>query len=248
MSRTFISSEFIENPSSLSKHLVSIVNRLNGKYSQLYLSTKTVAIIKKEIKLKLYLKQGWKDYYKFLNKYYLPSFSTQPLVEQIKQLFIEFERFYDKAIFNNFILASVYVNKNQIPISTIIIPEDEKIIAFQKLHQKQISVDQFNKQFGHHALNPYELSSPRFKEYQPAKLLKLAKLSSNIKTTVKSRPGKHFKSQKSANISTLIALREIAKDKTLLIIDNLRDCLLKLQKQSRAKNIFNLKYQEILRL
>ena len=106
--------EFVQNPSNLTKHLIKIVLKLDKKY---YDEFKTKSIFKKlarDVKLEYYCRQGYTEFYSFFKKYKVPK------TKSIKKLFSEFEKVYDKLVYHNLALAYYYAKHKNIsnPIIT----------------------------------------------------------------------------------------------------------------------------------
>jgi len=225
--------EFVTNPSEITKKLVEIVLKLSDKYE----SELKKNVFKKfinQVKLRLYLKQGYLEYYSFLKKYKLKDLD-------LKELFDEFEKLYDKLIFNNFALAYAFVLEKDVK-SPILTKEDEKILFLKKLYDKKITKKQFDKEFGHYALNAYELSSKRFEEYSDEELMKIARLTKNIK--INKIKLEDYTDKKV--IPVLIALRELAKYNILFIVKEIRYKLLRIAKKNNIKNVFDESYSKII--
>jgi len=227
-----MSEEFVFNPSNITKELVKIVLKLNDKYEKQLKGI--LNRFKAQVKYRLYLKEEYKEYYSFLKSYKLDK-------KGLKELFLEFEKLYDKLLFNNFALAYAYTLGKDID-SCVLTKEDERILLLQK------DIKKFKKEFGHYALNAYELSSKRFSEYSDKELVKLQKLVKNIKIKDKIKLEKYLEQKNKKIIPILIALRELAKYNVLFVVNEIREELLKCQKQNNLRNIFNLGYDEIIGL
>ena len=230
--------EFVQNPSNLSKHLVKIVLKLDKKYQDELKKRSFIKKLVNDVKLEYYCKQGHIEFYNFLKTY------TVPKTKSINKLFSEFEKVYDKLIFHNHALGYFYVRNK--PVSNpVITKEDEKNILLKKLFEKKITVKEFNKLFGHYALNPYELSSKRFEKYTLKEIMKLAKLASNYETNKTFKLNDYIVSNKKKVFPILVSLREYAKYNILFIIKELRYLLLDIEKEKQISNIFDLSYKEL---
>ena len=230
--------EFVNNPSEISKELVRIVSKITKKYDSGFKS----GIIRKflvHLKINLYLKGGYKEYYNFLNNYDVQKLKNLSLSE----LFLEFENFYDPLIFNNVALAFLFSTQGKIN-SSVLTKEDEKILLLQKTNKNNIN--KFKSLFGHYSLNSYELSYPRFKEYRDSEILKLVKLAKKITISKKITLEDYIKSNKNEVMPILVALRELGKYNVLFIIDALRNKLLGISKLRKTNNIFNLSIRDKL--
>jgi len=230
-------SEFISNPSNMSKELVRIVLMLNKEYEEEF-SGKGLKRFKADLKLNMYLKQGYKDLYKFLSSYKIKSMG-------LRSLFKEFEKLYSKLLLNNFALTHLYLRNKEIQ-SNIKTKEDEKLLLLKKFYNKEISKKQFDKEFGHYAINAYELRSKRFEEYTEEELRKIAKLVS--KFDIKEKSSLEQSIDKKDISSILISLRELAKYKVLFIIRDIRKELLRIQEKKNIKDIFDMSYRDLYNL
>jgi hypothetical protein len=239
--------EFVRNPTKITEHLVEIVLQLSNKYESQFQSRNILRKFLIDFKIRMYMKENYKEYFLFLRGHKPPNISDQDRIKELDLLFKEFRRLYDKLIFNNFALAYAYtLNKDTSnPISTM---EDKKILLLQKLYHKKINVSEFLKEFGHYALNAYELASKRFEEYNHSDLLSLAKLASRINVQKKIELEEYINSKSKDKTSILIALRELAKYNILYVIRVIRYQLLELAKEEGIKDIFNRTHDEILLL
>ena len=240
--------EIVTNPSVITRHLVGIVSRLNAKHESKFNTKNFFSIFIYGVKIRLYLKEGFRDFYEFLQNYSTPLYpETMPGTQKIIALFGEFEKVYDQLIFNNISLGFAHIQGEELE-NSIMTLEDEKIAYFKKLASGDVTDEDFKEKFGHYGLNAYELSSKRFEEYTSSELLELARLGSNInikeKPLLKDQISKH--TEKKTPI--LLALRELAKYKVLFIVRDIRHELLKLAELHCIQNIFGMNLEEILAL
>lgn len=238
--------EFVVNPSKITQHLIKIVSKLNNCYEEQFATRNIIKKITIDFKMKWYLKDGYYDFYLFLKNYTVPDFSAHG-VKKLEFLFKEFERLDNKLIFNNFALAYAYTLNRDIS-SEIFTKEDKKILFLKKLGHSEITLGQFNEEFGHYALNPYELSSKRFEEYSYQELLAISNLVSNFNIKKKVELQEYMESKLKKRIPTLIALRELAKYHILFIVRDLRYELLNLAEKNGVQNIFDKSFDEIVEL
>jgi len=223
--------EFVSNPSKITEKLVEIVSGLNKKYEE-DASSKGLRKFKIDFKIKLYLKKGFRDYFKELESFKLGK-------GNLKFLFSEFEREYEKIILNNF--ALIYAFQENELVSSVKTMEDEKIEFLKLFYERKISKKDFDKKFGHYGLNVYELSSRRFEEYSDAELKKIAKLASSIKLSDKKDLGEVIESDEKNKIPVLIALRELGKYNILFIVREIRRELLRVG----GGDVFGKSYEEV---
>ncbi len=238
--------EFVQNPSKITKHLIYIVGNLTEKHN---LSLKNKSFIKKisnEFKIIFYIKKGFFNYYYHLINYKVPKSKTSK-IEKLIILFNEFEKEYDKIIFNNIALVHILSRTKHIqnPILTM---EEKKNIYLNKLLYNKITSTTFLKKFGHYAINPYEFSSKRFREYKKIELLKIARLTINLKKQKKQELKEYLKRKNINNYAVLISLKELAKYKILFLVAEIRNVLQEISIDYKINNIFNRFYDEILKL
>ena len=119
---------------------------------------------------------------------------------------------------NNFALAYAFAQEKDVS-NPILTKEDEKMIALRKFYNKEITREEFNAEWGHYALNAYEVESKRFEEYTEHELMKIAKLAIHI--PVKKKISYEDYSEK-RKVPVLLYLRELAKYKILLLIKEIR--------------------------
>jgi hypothetical protein len=240
--------EFIDSPSAISQHLVEIVVRLNEKYQNQFASTNFLQKIQTNFTADMYTKDGWKSFYLMLKDYQLPPMDSLSDKDKLKLLFKEFETLYDKLLLNNFVLAFLYTNKKvqdfQNPILT---EEDRKIMLLQQLARGKCTVATFKTEFGQYSLNPFELSAERFAEYPDEKLLKIASFTANMTLKEKITIEEYIAKKTVEVTPLLLALRELAKYKSLLIIAELRNTLLHMAKEKHIEDVFGMKYKEVVK-
>lgn len=238
--------EIVSNPSVITQHMLGIVSRLNEKHEKKFHTKNFFSIFVYGVKLRLYLKEGFGDFYGFLQNYTPPPYlETMTGTRKIKALFGEFEKVYDKLIFNNIALGFAHIQGEELENSVMTL-EDEKIACFKKLASGAISDEDFKDKFGHYALNAYELSSKRFEEYTSSELRELASLSSNIEIKEKPLLEDYISEKTDKKTPVLLALRELAKYKVLFIVRDIRYELLKLAELHNVGDIFGMTFEEIL--
>lgn len=211
-------SEFIVNPSPASLTLVNIVKKHTWFYNSRFSSKKLIVKFAREVKLRVYIEEDYKQYYLFLKNYRLPKYSDKTAISALVH---EFDQFYKKLMYNNIAIAYLH-KKTKTIVSKVQTQEDIKNQMLQGLFNKTVGLKKFHKHFGHYGLNAYELTSKRFHEYSKSELLKLARKISDLKIHKKMPLEAAMKSKKVDKISILIALRELAKNRCLLIIAALR--------------------------
>ena len=242
-----LTAELAIDPTRVSEHIVDLVLQLNNKYEATCTSKNVLKKIKFAFNIKMYLKNGYLDYYNYLKSSMPPMLKSQNSIPRLTLLFEEFEKIYLRLIFNNFALVHAYAS-NKVISHFIFTMEDKKIVFFKKLYHGQISRDTFNKKFGHYALNAYELSSQRFEEYSDSDLLKIARFVSNFVVNKKTGLKEYISNGVKQITPVLIALRELAKYNSLFIIRDIRYELLRIAQEKRIENIFDMPYDEIIKL
>lgn len=231
-----LTAEFNPEPSPLSQCLVDSVLALNAASEKQLAPRSLTGRLRADFRAKMYVKSGWREYYEMLRSYTVPEFAGTTC-EQFDLLHKEFERFYKLLIDHNLILGRIYTAgaEHQQDVET---EEDRKTFALLHFTPKQ-----FKEQFGQYALENFELSERRFSEYTDTEIKQLSGLAKNSKTFNKT-PLEEAAKKTEADISLLIALRELAKSKTLLIIAGMR----KTAKATKHKDVFSLKKEELMKL
>ena len=239
MTEEYNAGEFVSNPSKITSHLVELVAKLNEKHESLLKTKNILKKFKSGFTLRMYMEDGYKEYCSFLINYELPKSL------KLEEWFAEFEKLYDKLILNNFVLAYAYTLNNDVsnPVLTM---EDKKVLALKKLYDEKLTKQQFDKEFGHYALNAYELSSKRFEEYSEKELMAIAKLAAGLEIKEKTPLEEYMATNPKNKIPILIALRELAKYKVLLVVKEIRYALLDMAKKEKIENIFDKTYEELV--
>lgn len=236
--------ELVINPTKITKSIIiDSVLLLNKKQENIFEAKNFITRFKRDLKIKLYLKNDYLNYYKFLKNYQVPKLSSRGY-GKIKDLRLEFISFYIKLIFNNFALAYIYSKDKQIN-NPVITAEDEKNIALSNYYNNKITINEFKKEFGQYALNAYELSEKRFREYDEEQLQRIAYLASGNKINKSIKLDNYLKISNKKIISVLICLRELAKYNSLKIVSEIRFELLGLAKERGVENIFDYNLDEI---
>jgi len=219
--------EFIDNPTEISKHIIDINKKLSKKYQP----QKGIVA---GVKLRLNYLQKWEEIYDYCNNFLIEKSS-------VIGLFTQYKKIADYIAQNNTLLAYAFL-KNKNKKINVLTKEDEKLLFLKKFANNQISKQEFNKKFGHYALNAFELSSKRFSEYTNGELKKIANLCKDIKIN------KIKKLNPKENLfETYCYLREELKYNSLLIISKIRFKLLNIQKNKQINNIFNLSYNKLIK-
>ncbi len=227
----------------MTKHLIKIVLKLNDKYESLLKAKSIIKKFKITFKIKMYLNSGYFGFYLFLKDYKIPNYNSGG-VRKLELLFKEFEKIYDKIIFNNLVLAHAYVTSKEIS-SIIFTMEDKKVLFLQKLYHNEITMEQFIKNFGHCALNAYELSSRRFEEYSYEELVSIARIASNFEIKEKIPLEDYMSSDSKREIPILIALRELAKYKIIFLVRDIRYGLLQFAQANGIQDMCSKSFEEI---
>ena len=218
MNNTITSKELVIDPSKLTKSiLIDDILGLYKKHEDSFQSKRFFTRFKRDIKIKLYLEKDYLDYYEYLRDYKFSKESYLRIIDLQK----EFKDFYNKLIFNNFALVHIYIKEGSIN-NPVLTKEDDKNIALSKLYYKKISIEDFQKEFGHYALNAYELKEKRFSEYDDDLLKKIAYLAAQNKINKSITLREYINSPNKEVAPILICLRELAKYQSLKIVANIR--------------------------
>lgn len=218
--------------------LFKIILGLSHEYDSLFESKSFFAQYKRTVMMKLYLKEGYKDYYLSLQAYQPPILVSGDHLQNLDLLLIEFKNSYRKLLLNNYALAYQYKKTKNLD-NKYLTEEDKKNVCLQQLAANRISIAKFKSKFGHYAVNPYELKAKRFHEYSIAEFKPLLKMCLNLK--IKSKPElipEIINGKIGDIVPVLIALRELAKSKILLIVDKIRSELLLIAKVEKSNKIF----------
>jgi len=240
--------EFIAQPSTISKTLIDIVNKHNSHLHNELSRNQFFHLLYQRIKISIYLKQGWHDYFIFLKNYSPPKLGPKNHLVNIKILFSQFDHFIPKMLYNNYALAYTHLQNREVISCPILTKEDEKILLLAKYANQKITKSHFTKKFGHYALNPYELSSKRFSEYSDRELMEIAKLAANINHPKKTSFNRYLKLNNKNISPILIYLRELAKYKALFLVSSIRQNLLTCQRLNKINNVFDLTFKQLKQL
>jgi len=242
---TLSTEEFIRKPSKASECLVRIVMQQQARHQNEFQASGVFRNLQRELRMQMYLQDELSQYYAYLCNYTPSSLEHFSRRQRLEFLLAEFERLYEKLTYNNFALACAYVKEGQIhnPIYTI---EDKKIHFLKQLRLGEITLGQFKKEFGHCALNAYELSEKRFEEYTSQELKTLAKFAPILQPEMKVSFGEYLASPKNKKVPILIALRELAKYNTLYLVRDIRYTMLEIAKHNEETEIFDKSYEEIV--
>ena len=235
----FATEEFIRNPSKFSKHTINIAKLAAKKYNYLIRQETFLQKIKKGIKIRLIYLESYKETIQFLKNFEIKT-------ESIETLYKSFEELADKIALNNITLAyCLAVEKEQIPV--VITKEDEKMVSLKDFKDNKISREMFNSKFGHHAINPFEVSSKRFSEFSNEKLLMIAESIPMQDLNKKKNLDEYVKKNIKEKLPIYNALREELKDKGIKIIANIREKLLSIQEKNKIKDIFSMSFEEVIK-
>lgn len=264
-----VMSELVSNPSPLTMEIVKIVQKIDEKHRNNLNKSGFFAKIGNQLKLKLYTEQGYREYYNFLRDYEVQQPAEKNSAKRLYSLFAEFEKVYEKIIWNNLALAYLHLkekgkkgdnasegnedNEKSRINSSLLTMEDKKMIGLADIYrqkeqkERMLAADRFKKEFGHYCLNPYELSSRRFSEYSEEELVKIGKLAAllNISKSKELADAIENNSSGAGKESILICLRELGKHRALQIVDRIRTELLRIQKEELIPDIFSMSFKEL---
>jgi len=239
--------DFISNPTKISEHLVEIILETKKKYDLLLKSNNFISNLINTVKIRLWYLNKYFDIYNFLKTYKPYQMEKNKSFENIKGLFDEFSIIYDVVSLNNLLLTYAFlVEKNK---STFVInKEDEKLLCFKRFYNGEISEEEFKKKYGHYGFNSFELSSRRFSEYSKNELMNLAKYAKNFKTSKKIQLGEYIKKKRKNLFPVYSAMREELKYRALFNVSNLRFELLRLSKEKKIDDIFQIDYKDLIKI
>ena len=100
--------EFVMNPSKSTQYIVEIVLGMNQKYDKLFKTKNLLKKLKRDINIQMYLKQGYLDYYNFLQNYSLNLPNSKGSKLFLEFLIKEFKVLYRNIMFNNISLSYTY--------------------------------------------------------------------------------------------------------------------------------------------
>jgi hypothetical protein len=229
---------FIENPTSLSKKIITIALKKKREYDSLLENHGFFSHIMNGVKIRLWYLSKYNEIYSFLSNYKVKATS-------ISGLFNEFESMCSMIALNNLLLMYAYLVEKD-AASNIITREDEKMAFFNRLYHKEISIDEFNAAYGHYSLNDYELAAPRFCEYSKPEILKLSKFAKDFSSSKTIKLKDYIESENKRLFPVYCALREELRYHSLFIIMEIRTKLLELSKAKKIKNIFDIDYDKLM--
>ncbi len=234
----FASEEFIRQPSKFSEHTLKIAKEAAEKHKDLMDQKSFLDKLKKGTKLRLAYLNRYDETMSFVKDFKIKG-------EDIESLYKDFETLADEIAFNNILLAYAMAVEKEYDAS-ILTKEDEKLIALKELKSGKILREDFNKTFGHHGLNPFEVSSERFSEYSDKKLMMMAENIPEPKTEGKSTLKAYLEKRPKRLFPVYNALREELRDKGIMVIAEIRKSLLDIQEEHKIKDIFSKSYEEVV--
>ncbi|MFW6230587.1 MAG: hypothetical protein ACOC32_01030 [Nanoarchaeota archaeon] len=236
MQETIAEEEFIRDPSEISKHLVSIAKKKAKKYNDILGEKKGfIAGIRRGIKVRMWYLQKYHDIMDYLEGFSISETS-------VEGLFSRFEEIADYIALNNVILSYAYlVEKTK--TSDILTKEEERLLLLDAIRQEEQDPDALRDEFGHYALNPFELSAKRFNEYTDKEIKKLASLTEF--STEKTKTLKTCDPDSERKYALYTALREELRYHALRIVAALREQLEAMQKKTK-KNIYSMTYEDVI--
>lgn len=239
MDKEQLIAEFNPEPSKLSERFIEFVltkhKELGRKFSQSGWWSK----LRLQFEVENYLQNGWQDVYQKLQKV--------NVAQDLNGLLKDFEDLYGLVIYNNFVLARLFVessDKNRrLNVET---KEEKRLQLLQELASDDGKHDEYIKQFGHYAFEPFELSDRRFSEYSRAELKKLAELAKNLRQSSGKISLESVLQKKSrADLDTLVALREFGKYQCLELVAKMRQLILAESAKRGIDNPFKLSWSEL---
>jgi len=234
--------DFIEDPSPLSRHLVKLVLSKKQKYDRLFESKNFFS----KVKLRMHYQNQHRDIYNFICSYRRKDLPAEKTIQTIDLLFDELAAVFDAIALNNLLLTYAFlVEKNK--SNPILTKEEEKLLSLKKLYTGELSREEFNRAFGHYALNSYELSSKRFCEYSEEEILALARFLDDFNIRKTTTLDEFMRTEAKNLFPAYSSLREELKYISLWIVQDLRFNFLKLASENNISNIFDMDYDDIQR-
>ena len=239
--------DFINNPSKISEHLIKIALRTKKKYDLLLKPRNFIERLISTVKIRLWYLDKYFDIYNFLKDYKSYKTKKNKPFENIKYLFLQFDIIYNFISLNNLLLTYAFIVEKD-KSAFILDKEDKKLLCFKKFYNNKISEQEFKNEYGHYALNPFELSSRRFSEYSKNELINLAKYTKNFKTFKRIELKEYIQKKRKNLFPIYFAMREELKYYALFNVNNLRFELLELSKKKKIDNIFRMSYKNLIKL
>jgi len=249
MSNPFESSEFIADPSKLSLFIKDIAVKAEKKqvvkfYSQRFLKRKI-----KKISLSMQAQNYIPIYSYILN--FKKHKLTNKAWENIETLVLKLEEVFEKISLNN-ISLSYWLNFNKNKPSEILTKDEQRINFLINFHKRRISAQDLKKTIGTFALNPFELSNPRLKEYSQSQIKILAQNAVDLKIPAKPTLREYINKHGKDRFSIYSAMREELKWLAMEITADLRINFLKIAKIlirrkiiEKQSDIFKFSFDEI---
>lgn len=214
--------EFNDDPSPASEALIEIVVRVHERYRAWFAATGTITRFRREVRIRSYLAEGWRTTVRDLRAPWVPP-GGDP-ADIIETTLAGFEVLADPLLFNNLVLA-YEVARGAEPIPTVVTEAERMAAALVDLADGRIPHDAFVASFGHFALAPYELSEPRFHELDAEVLARIAGMAPRWGEDAKRDLDAVLATRETADVGVLIAVRELARSRALLVVDHLRTAL-----------------------
>lgn len=232
--------EFNDDPSPASLALIEIIASAHARQLGAWSTPGAIAGFRRELRVKSYTLDGWKTYARSLM---VPRASvvSGPPGDRIVRLLEEFRDACDPLLFNNLVLAHEVARGRPIGYAIGTLAEEMRD-ALADLAAGRTDRATFVEAFGHHAARPYELSDPRFHELDDDALARIAALAGDREPAPKGRLQERLAARESAAPDVLIAVRELARSRMLLVIDDLRTALL----DSGIGDVFDLPIERSL--
>jgi len=249
MSDFFKSSEFIANPTKLSLFIKDLAKQAERQQIDRFCGKNFWQRNVKKIQLIIHV-QNYRPIYNFIINFDKPKL-TGLTWENIKILISKLEEIFTQISLNN-IFLSYWLNISKDSSCKIMTKEEEKIKILKDYSGGRVSLEKLKSKIGFLALNPFELSSPRYLELTAAEIKILAQNASKFKI----HPRPELKEYLGRDlVSRYIAMREELKWLAMQIVADLRINFLKIAKTLVAKkiikkqnDIFNLSFQKIKKL
>lgn len=236
--------KLVHNPTPFSSVFNAIAENASESFER-SISGSFFARVKLEARIRAYLMNGYKETHEYFRRTDLPK-KTGDTKRDLIALMEAFEDTYPRIIFNNLVLAHhVKGSAFTVDLKT---EEDEKNALLAKVAQNASECSTFEQEYGHYALNSYEVAERRFSEYSCEELQNLGKHIAGIPLQKKPSLAAYVQDHASgANASLLIGIRELGKFQALKIVAEIRYILLEIESTYELERpVFDYTYNELL--
>jgi len=240
MDKEQLIAEFNPEPSKSSERLIEFVLTKNKELGRKFSKSGWWNKLRLQFEVENYLQNGWQDVYRILEKVSVDR--------DLNGLLEDFEHLYGLVIYNNFVMARLFAESHDKQRRLNVQTEEEKRLQLlRELASDNNKYDEYIKQFGHYAFEPFELSDRRFSEYSRTELKKLAELAKDLKQGgKKTRLESVLQKKPRADVDALVALREFGKYQCLKLTAQMRKLILAESDKRGITDPFRLSWSELM--